>query len=444
MTITKKLLATSVSVLAIAGLLLMSVPAQAGFFDWFYSTPLNQEAAALRSVQKVQLTPETSNSGEENPVITCGSTMSVEECEDFCADFDGYQSSAGTGSCVFAGAASVSGGGTVFNPMPAPEVKQSSVSKFFKSLFGTSSSKSVTQPGNSTIPTSNPAMRVGNGGTVKPNPINTGRVIFHNDGTCTLQVIEPITGQIISSVNGVTVTNPQGGRLCNTRRVDGDSVGGYVGSGFTPTDGNTVFDIQHNEDGTCTVDLIEPVSGQSFEVSGTTVSNGDWLSCETPLGIFDIGPVTPTTPSLPTYEFKEKISQGDSGQNVTNLQSVLSKLGYYRGRIDGNYGQGTVSAVKAFQRANGQSLTTGTTVGPKTREALNSQLMELGSGKKPASNPRPTDGPNTYWIVEEGFERGTCKVSYDDGTLVGSGTIIYNTNGTSIACKIGGTYYTAN
>ena len=53
MTLTKKILSTIFTLLAIGGMILMSTPAQAGFFDWFKSTPLNQEAAALRSVSKI-------------------------------------------------------------------------------------------------------------------------------------------------------------------------------------------------------------------------------------------------------------------------------------------------------------------------------------------------------------------------------------------------------
>ncbi len=44
---------------------------------------------------------------------------------------------------------------------------------------------------------------------------------------------------------------------------------------------------------------------------------------------------------------------GSSGSSVRTLQSRLKSLGYYRGSVDGDYGQGTADAVKAFQRANG-------------------------------------------------------------------------------------------
>ncbi len=50
------------------------------------------------------------------------------------------------------------------------------------------------------------------------------------------------------------------------------------------------------------------------------------------------------------------------------IQQKLKELGYYKGSVDGVYGQGTRSAVIAFQKANG--LTADGIVGPKTASAL--------------------------------------------------------------------------
>lgn len=43
---------------------------------------------------------------------------------------------------------------------------------------------------------------------------------------------------------------------------------------------------------------------------------------------------------------------GDTGDDVTKLQKALEILGYYSGRIDGDYGAGTTNAVLAFQKDN--------------------------------------------------------------------------------------------
>lgn len=47
------------------------------------------------------------------------------------------------------------------------------------------------------------------------------------------------------------------------------------------------------------------------------------------------------------------LSNGHTGYAVTALQKRLTELGYYTKKIDGQYGAGTASAVKAFQKAKG-------------------------------------------------------------------------------------------
>ncbi len=68
MTITKKILTTSVTILAIAGMVLMSTPAHAGFFDWFNKTPLNQGAQSIKSVEtknvEYKVSGSTSKTGD--------------------------------------------------------------------------------------------------------------------------------------------------------------------------------------------------------------------------------------------------------------------------------------------------------------------------------------------------------------------------------------------
>ena len=63
-------------------------------------------------------------------------------------------------------------------------------------------------------------------------------------------------------------------------------------------------------------------------------------------------------------------SPGDSGSAVKKVQQRLKKLGYYSGSVDGDYGNGTKTAVKKFQKRNG--LTANGTVNSKTLAKLNS------------------------------------------------------------------------
>ncbi len=61
---------------------------------------------------------------------------------------------------------------------------------------------------------------------------------------------------------------------------------------------------------------------------------------------------------------------GDTGSAVKKVQQRLKKLGYYKGKVDGDYGSGTKTAVKNFQKRNG--LTANGKVNSKTLAKLNS------------------------------------------------------------------------
>lgn len=71
-----------------------------------------------------------------------------------------------------------------------------------------------------------------------------------------------------------------------------------------------------------------------------------------------------TTSKIPTYS---TIRRGDRGELVTQCQRLLSKAGSNLA-IDGIFGPGTQSAVRAFQKKNG--LVVDGIVGPKTWGAL--------------------------------------------------------------------------
>jgi len=73
-------------------------------------------------------------------------------------------------------------------------------------------------------------------------------------------------------------------------------------------------------------------------------------------------PVTPT----PT---PQSMRLGFQGESVRTVQRRLKELGYYSGAIDGDFGEATDKAVRAFQKANG--LTADGKVGENTLKKLN-------------------------------------------------------------------------
>ena len=92
---------------------------------------------------------------------------------------------------------------------------------------------------------------------------------------------------------------------------------------------------------------------------------------------------------------------GDTGDAVKKVQKRLKNLGYYDGSIDGDYGNGTKNAVKAFQKRNG--LTVNGTVNSKTLSKLNSS-----SAKKASSSSSDSGGLKTERL--DWFKNGKNKI----------------------------------
>ena len=76
----------------------------------------------------------------------------------------------------------------------------------------------------------------------------------------------------------------------------------------------------------------------------------------------------------------ETLSRGKKGEQVKALQRRLQELGYYTKSIDGDYGSGTVSAIKAFQKKAGLA---------QTGTADNDTQLILYSAAAPAAKATP-------------------------------------------------------
>ena len=80
---------------------------------------------------------------------------------------------------------------------------------------------------------------------------------------------------------------------------------------------------------------------------------------------------TAPTVTAPTTTLKP----GDTGVEVKRLQRALAQLGYSVGKVDGDYGTATKTALEQFQTAS--NLTADGLFGPATRTAL---IKALKSG----------------------------------------------------------------
>ena len=76
----------------------------------------------------------------------------------------------------------------------------------------------------------------------------------------------------------------------------------------------------------------------------------------------------------------DTLKKGSKGSAVKQLQQRLKELGYYKASCDGNFGNVTVTAVKAFQKKNG--LKEDGIVSESTLKKLNSSSAIASNGKK--------------------------------------------------------------
>ena len=84
------------------------------------------------------------------------------------------------------------------------------------------------------------------------------------------------------------------------------------------------------------------------------------------------------------------LKTGSRGSDVKKMQTALKEKGYYTQKVDGIFGKGTLSAVKAFQKENG--LKVDGIAGPQTLSKLYSKntASETEKTPKPTSTPKPS------------------------------------------------------
>ena len=95
--------------------------------------------------------------------------------------------------------------------------------------------------------------------------------------------------------------------------------------------------------------------------------------------------VDPSVTATPAFNV---LKNGSSGEAVSQLQQRLKELGYYSGTVDGQFGNGTRTAVKLFQEQNG--LEADGVFGANTSAALYADTAKPCVTPTPSPTPTPT------------------------------------------------------
>lgn len=95
------------------------------------------------------------------------------------------------------------------------------------------------------------------------------------------------------------------------------------------------------------------------------------------------------------------LRSGSQGEEVWQLQTRLQELGYYTTAVDGQFGQGTKTAVMAFQRVNG--LEVDGIVGEGTKATLYAASAIPRPTDAPTREPTPVPDVIPAWVRSDGM-----------------------------------------
>ena len=93
-----------------------------------------------------------------------------------------------------------------------------------------------------------------------------------------------------------------------------------------------------------------------------------------------------------------RLVYGSEGEDVSELQTRLSALGYYKGKISGKFLEGSQNGIKQFQKNSGLDVTG--EADPLTQEALFS-YDAIGAHDVEEPEPTPSFDISSYYLVDE-------------------------------------------
>lgn len=136
-----------------------------------------------------------------------------------------------------------------------------------------------------------------------------------------------------------------------------------------------------------------PISGKFLEITEKSVR-----ALQAAYGMDTSGEADIATLDIIYGDAYRPLEKGDSGSDVKRLQERLIELGYYWGKVSGNYLDGTTTAIGNFQIDNSIERTGKADV--KTQQRLYSDdilLPTLSPGATPAPTPTASPEPDTAY-----------------------------------------------
>lgn len=141
------------------------------------------------------------------------------------------------------------------------------------------------------------------------------------------------------------------------------------------------------------------ISGRYREGTQTAIK-----SFQSDFGLEATGIADPETQTALYAARYRPLEKGDSGEDVKALQTRLTELGYYNGKLSGNYLDGSYYGISNFQEKNGLKVTGKADV--ETQAHLFDEERALAKKQAtPTPTPPPTPTPGLFVgdvVVEEG------------------------------------------
>ena len=126
--------------------------------------------------------------------------------------------------------------------------------------------------------------------------------------------------------------------------------------------------------------------------------------------------VTKTASSSSSSSSATRLEKGSTGSDVKDLQTKLKKLGYYDAYVDGDYGDTTVAAVKAFQKK--YNLTADGVAGSETLKKLDSAYKNAGSNNRTDDDSLRKGAPGTaVKTLQPNLKKLGFYTAYVDGSF---------------------------